>query len=533
MSFCNAVRAVRAGVAALFRGAQLRRAGLLSSWRGLAGELALLEERGGLEERGRERLELLERLLEDAGAAGAAGAGARAALELALRGSAGGLLEELRPPRLTESDPTEATWRAPGASPDPGELEELEELARVELARLERALLAGLAAAPPGSARCQARTRLEERLLREGEGALLARDPAGGLAGELARARGWLAALLAGLEDLLRGRELEELRREERARAAAGRSCPALPLALLQAGEDLLLLPRRIVPARELAALTAGDAGGGSAPGALAVCWLAGAGAAGAYAAPAVPEELLRAGGSALAGCAGDLLLRLVVRSAAAAAAAGCSPDLLRWRGGLAGLAAALAGCAGEQGENRAHRGARELRHLRGGLEIGQQLRIRLRGGRWIGGLWTWELSGGGRGGSWLELRPASILLPGARGEGALLPVLAAPALPVPTAHRAGGLRFQWRLLALLRLARLEELRAGGSAPGLPALPEERLLLEARELDLPVSAALELLRCWRAPGGWLLAAPGDRLELADRAAARLLEEGARLAVKPR
>ena len=517
ISLCSTVRNLRAAVSGLFRGEQFRRAGLLLCWRVLEGELLRMKESGGLDESGLERLELLMRLLEDAGAAGSGGSIARAALDLALRGSVGGLLAELRPPRCQPA-------RRPGAGADSGG-EEAE--ARIELSRLEVALLAGLAGAPPGSARLDAVTTLEKH--RYFDGSLLMRG-ADDLPVDLWSSRGWLTALSAGLEDLLRGRLVEEERREERARGAADRSVPALPLALLQAGEDLLMLPRRVVPVGDLAALTRDAGAGFLQPGELAICWLAGAGSAAAYAAPAVTEEVLRAGGAALAGCAGDLLLRLVVRSAAAEAAAGRSPALLSWRGGLSGLAVALAG--EEPGTDTVRRGGRDLRPLHAGLEMGQHLRIRLRGGRWIGGLWTWRLSGGGRGGSLLELRPESILLPGAREEGALLPVLAAPALPVETAHRAAGLRFQWRLLVLLRQARVEELRAGeGAAPGLPDLPDERLLAEARELDLPGAAALALLNCWRGAGGWLRAAPGGRLALVDRDAARLLEEGARLALR--
>lgn len=497
----------RGGLALAREGGRIRRAEVDRCWRALAADLRARE----LEERGRARLALLEGLLAALERGGAGGAAARLELEGALLEGLRGLLAALaalRRPALEELEP--------------GDL-------RAALAALEGALLEGLAGA--GGERLEVSRALRARLEREGSGALLLRSGSGRAALELQEARGWRAALAAGLEELLRARdralELEELRRSG---ARAG-GAPALPAALALAGEGLLL-PRRICGAgaeglEELeleGALLLWTEGGRRPP--AAVC-------------AGVPEELLRAGGAALSGAMGDLLLRDLARRAALERAAGGSGGLIRYSGGLAGLRAALAGLEPEElepEELRRWRGGREVAGLRAALEVGQRLRLRLPvaggGWRWIGGLWTWELLEGGRSGSVLELAPAPILQPGAR-EGALLPVLLPPLLPSAPAYRAPALRLQWRWLAALRRGLLEELRRGLEPEGLAPIPPGERLRAALELGIPPAPALELDRRWRSAGGWLEELAGGRWRMTDRAGERLLREGAALAARGR
>lgn len=515
-----ALERLRAGGLALEReGGRLRLAALAGCWRALAADLRDRLEYGELDQRGRARLELLEELLRALERGGLEDRRrARDRLEGALLAGLAGLLAGLRALRR-------------------GALAALElEGLRAALADLEGALLEDLERA--GGERLELAGALRARLEREGTGALLLCGGRGErLAGALQEARGWRAALAAGLEELLREREEDQRREDQRRAGARAGGAPALPAALA-GGLEGLLRPRRICGREELApeereelARLKGEGEG------LAICWREGGAAPSMAMAGGIPEELLRAGGAALAGVAGDLLVRDLCRRAAACKAAGESPGLICYPGGLRGLALALAGQSLEEGAGR-RIGGREIDALRAALEVGQRITVRVTmpggGARWIGGLWSWDLLEGGHTGNLLRIAPAPALQPGGGGiGGALLPALQPPPLPVATGYRAAALRLQWRWLAALRQGALEELRGGArELEGLAPLQEGERLRLARELEIPPASALKLDRAWIGGAeGWLEKLRGGRWRLRDRAGERLLREGIALAAR--
>ena len=203
---------------------RMRRAELLRCWR----VLAEVERARVQEGRKLERLKLLDELLTALEGTPPKRVVARRALEGALLAGAGELLAALAGLRR-------------------GVLEGLADQDLMgALVGLEEALLTGLTDA--GGERLKAAEQLRVWLMRDGSGALLLRS--GSLAGDLLRTRGWLALLRAGLEELLRGREVEQFRKKQRLEGARAGGVPAIPAAVVTAAEGLLL-PKRIVAQEE------------------------------------------------------------------------------------------------------------------------------------------------------------------------------------------------------------------------------------------------------------------------------------------
>jgi hypothetical protein len=402
------------------------------------------------------------------------------------------------------------------------------------LVRLEEALLVGLEGA--GGARRALAARLREELAQGGAGALLLYRERGERAGELLTARGWLAALGAGLEDLLRAREEEERREEERRAGARSGGAPALPQTLAE-GLVGLLARRQICEREELTEEERATlADGRIEEQGRVLRWQPSRSAA--LLCACISEEILTAGGAALSNIWGDLLIRSIVRRTAERMAETGNAGQITYEGGLAGLVLSLKNEPITKASME-RVGGQARRELKYALMAGQRMILSLqlpdKGKRIIGGLWTWKLLERGSAGSTLVIYPSGVLQPGADGiGGALLPVLAPPPVPVGPTLRAAALRLQWRWLAALRRGALDDLRAGWTTEDLRREGLRALLLRERqdladELSIPTAAAVDLDLAWIGGAGWLDELPGRRWRLRDQAGEALLRDSAAIA----